>query len=95
MIRLKYFFLAIVILFFTISCKRDYRSIETKPIAEDTFTEKYSKIGHVSFYIENSGSMFGYLDGKFTNVVNNLAQFGNLVFDEIPYNYYLINGKKK
>ncbi|MCZ4319183.1 hypothetical protein O4H26_09285 [Aequorivita viscosa] len=97
MIRLVYSFLSLAILFITISCKHDNRFSEIPTQVEDSITEKYSKISHVTFYIENSGSMFGYVKGstEFVEVVNKLAQYPNLVEDDIPYSYHMMSGKAK
>ena len=71
----------------------------TEPVESDTTkipSTKYSKISHVTFYIENSGSMFGYVNGttEFVNAVNDLAQYSNLIQAETPFSYFLISGKK-
>lgn len=57
---------------------------------------KHPKISHVTFYIENSGSMFGYVNGttEFVEVVNKLAQYPNLINIDTHFSYNLISGKK-
>ncbi len=57
---------------------------------------QYAKIRHVTFYIENSGSMFGYVNKptEFVEVVNKLAQYPNLINTETSFIYNLISGKK-
>ncbi|OUR90933.1 hypothetical protein A9Q87_13445 [Flavobacteriales bacterium 34_180_T64] len=100
MIRLKYFFLSLAILIITTSCKRDYRSTESSLPGEDIpreviSSEKFNKISHVTFYLENSGSMFGYVNGatEFVNVVNDIAQYPNLVNSQTHFTYNMISGK--
>lgn len=79
----------------TISCLSDRKTTRTEPLVENDTIEN-SKINHVTMYLENSGSMFGYVNGdtEFVNVVNDLAQFPNLVVDNTDYSYVLISGKK-
>jgi hypothetical protein len=86
------FFMLFIILS---SCKREVDKT-TELVTTEIPSTKYSKISHVTFYIENSGSMFGYVNGttEFVNAVNDLAQFPNLVQTETPFSYFLISGKK-
>lgn len=52
-------------------------------------------IKHVSFFIENSGSMNGYVNGatEFVNVVNDLAQFPSIINESnSQFSYYFISG---
>ncbi len=90
--------LLFIILFST--CKSDNGSRGTDDSAEidstKTSSTNYSRISHVSFYIENSGSMFGYVEEptEFVYAVNNLAQYPNLVKAGTPFSYFLISGKK-
>jgi hypothetical protein len=70
MIRLKYFFLSLAILFVAISCKRDARSTKStassnniSTVVSNTDTIKITN--RVNFYFENSGSMNGYLEGEY------------------------------
>jgi hypothetical protein len=95
MIRLKYFVLPLAIISISLSCKDNSRYDVPQKSNEDIPVEKYSKISHVTFYIENSGSMFGYVEGatEFVEVVNKLAQYPNLIEDNIPYSYHMISGK--
>ncbi len=81
------------------SCKRDYdkpSNTDEKTIPTDTPSKKYTQINHVTFYIENSGSMFGYVKEptEYVEVVNKLAQYPNLVKTETHFLYNLISGKK-
>ncbi len=97
--KINYTFYVVIITFvFFQSCQ----SRNDKPPKKNQETSKevnisknYTKISHITFYIENSGSMFGYVNGttEFVNAVNDLAQFSNLVKDEVPFSYNLISGK--
>ncbi len=90
--------LLFVILFYT--CKSDNDSRGTDDSVEIDSTKisstNYSRISHVTFYIENSGSMFGYVNGptEFVEVVNKLAQYPNLIITHTHFLYNLISGKK-
>ncbi len=95
--------LGIFILFITfLTCKResDPKGIDDSVAQDSTKISStiYSRISHVTFYIENSGSMFGYVDNgttEFVNAVNDLAQYSNLVQAGTPFSYFLISGKKE
>lgn len=81
-----------------ISCKGRNENSNIDPIEDENIIEapKYDNIRHVSMYLENSGSMFGYVNGatSFVNAVNDLAQYPNLVKDGVNFTYYLISGEK-
>jgi len=90
---------SILLLLTTFSCWPDRlpkppESVE--PVTTKIPTTTYSKISHVTFYIENSGSMFGYVNGptEFVEVVNRLAQYPNLIRTETHFSYNLISGKR-
>jgi hypothetical protein len=89
--------LLFVILFYT--CKSDNDSRGTDDSVEIDSTKisstNYSRISHVTFYIENSGSMFGYVNGptEFVEVVNKLAQYPNLILTGTGFSYNMISGK--
>jgi hypothetical protein len=63
-------------------------------INTSTKEKKENKISHVSFFIENSGSMFGYVNGSssFVNAVNDMAQFSSLVKAGTEFSYFLVSG---
>ncbi len=94
MIKIKYGILPLVIILIAISCKRDNRSTETPLDVEDP-PATFSKISHVTFYIENSGSMEGYVNGatEFVEVVNKLAQYPGLIPDDVSFSYNMVSGK--
>jgi hypothetical protein len=89
---LKYLLVTLAILLIATSCKPDNRSIAQKPAVNAISP----KISHVTMYLENSGSMLGYVNGntEFVNAINDLAQFPNLIVDNTDYSYALISGKK-
>lgn len=70
------------------------QGLKDKPIVNSNSEEQESKI-HVNMYIENSGSMLGYVNGatEFVNVVNDLAQYPSLILNNATFNYYLTSGK--
>jgi hypothetical protein len=95
MIRLKYFFLSLAILFVAISCKRDARSTKSKASNKDTSMVVLNKripqnFNGINFYFENSGSMNGYLDGK-----NFKQTMHRIIKDKNPdFSPYFVNTKE-
>lgn len=91
----KFLLFLIIILGIFYSCKNDNGRGQTEPIETNFSPTTASKISHVTFYIENSGSMYGYVNGatEFVEVVNKLAQYPDLVLDDIAFSYNLISGK--
>jgi len=79
---------------------RNERVSNTKPNnKKDNYTTKIEdkKIGRVTFFLENSGSMFGYVDGtsgitEFVDVVSELAEKPDFVNDKTLRDFYFING---
>ncbi|MEB2787322.1 hypothetical protein [Algoriphagus persicinus] len=64
----------------------------TPPQGEDP---KPLSLDSINIFIENSASIFGYTttNSEYINVVNDLAQFGNIVSQtEAKFNYRLISG---
>lgn len=55
---------------------------------------KSRKIGKAIFYLENSGSMFGYVNGKteYVNVVSELAEKPRFAEEKTPTEFYFVNG---
>lgn len=102
--RLLYFFI-ISLIVFTISCEsRDDRlkNSETEgtientetPGKEATKTPKERKIGKAVFYLENSESMFGYVNGytEYVSVVSGLAYKNRFSDENTERQFYFING---
>ncbi len=95
MIKIKYTILTLTLIFTVIGCKPGTPGPVTDDELDDELPLTTSSISHVTFYIENSGSMDGYVNGatEFVEVVNKLAQYPNLVLDDVPFSYNLISGK--
>lgn len=67
---------------------------------KEPITEELPKISldSVNIFIENSASIFGYTttNSEYINVVNDLAQFANIVSQtEATFSYFLISGKEE
>ncbi|MGW8123620.1 hypothetical protein ACV07N_13260 [Roseivirga echinicomitans] len=93
-IRLRYFFvLALITL--TVSCSSNRRATNETPKVEAQTESDSPKLNVVNLYIENSASIYGYTstNSAYINVVNDLAQFSNIINDtESKFNYFLISG---
>lgn len=105
--RLHYY-LIFSLLIFIASCKnRNVRlnSSETKEQTENQtgsvkkapIVPKERKIGKAVFYLENSGSMFGYVSGftQYVDVVSELAEKSEFADQKTPREFYFINGGDK
>lgn len=92
----------LLILLFLTSCKADNKEkpisadeAESKTVVseENTPIEKQVDIDTANIYLENSGSMYGYVSGggNFSSVVSTIAADCDLNFSKVNYN--LVNGK--
>jgi len=57
---------------------------------------KNEKIGKVTFYLENSESMFGYINGitDYVDVVSELSEKPEFVIEKTTRDFYFVNGVK-
>ena len=84
-------FWCLLSLFFIISCNVDKgESISTPPKDLDN-----PKLKKVVFYLENSKSMFGYVNGDndYIKVISELSSKSDFISDGVAKEYVLINGK--
>jgi hypothetical protein len=72
-----------------VSCGREREQSAAKPPVS------IPKISKVVFFLENSESMFGYVNGhsQYVDVVAELSQMPRFVSEGIPTEYYLVNGR--
>lgn len=87
-------FIAVTTLFLTTQCGGG-RDDEKKSYDEREEVANQISLDSINIYIENSASIYGYTttNSEYINVVNDLAQFGNIVSQtEAKFNYYLISG---
>lgn len=79
---------------FTFSCgnRRD-RNSQTKE-KSTPIVKKENKIGKVVFYLENSESMFGYVNGftEYVDVVSELSEKPEFAAEKTKREFYFING---
>ena len=94
--------IAFILQIYVVSCDDDPPSEDTGnggiELPDDSNSNgKLKIIQKVTIYIENSGSMSGYVNGptNFVNVVNEFAQWRNLVGTDTKYSFYFISGEKK
>lgn len=86
------------IIFVFNSCTRPYERDSDSDQTESSDTSKLikheSKINHVTFYIENSESMFGYVNGftEYVDVISELAEKPKFAEEKTPRDFYFING---
>jgi hypothetical protein len=98
--------LIFILLIFTISCKNRSERInssETTDKSENETTKAViikpkqadRKIGKAVFYLENSGSMFGYVNGftEYVDVVSELAEKPRFAEEKTRREFYFVNGK--
>ena len=103
--RLHYY-LIFSLLILTTSCKsRNERlnSSETKnqvenqttPIKKDSQVLKERKIAKAVFYLENSGSIIGYVNGSrhYVDVILELAEKPRFIEEKTKREFYFVNGK--
>lgn len=77
------------------TCSGRVSTKESNDILEE---EVPLNLSEVNIFIENSASTFGYTstNSSYINVVNDLAQFSNIVSQtEAEFNYYLISGSNQ
>lgn len=97
--------LIFILLVLSISCenrKERISSTETKNENEKTNKQvlvsgssfEDRKIGKAVFYLENSGSMFGYVNGftEYVDVVSGLAYHNKFSEQRTPRQFYFVNG---
>ncbi|MFW5982974.1 MAG: hypothetical protein ACOCQ4_00620 [bacterium] len=86
-------YLIFILFIFTISCKNN--SSETKvPLGPAPLDTTERKIGKAIFYLENSGSMFGYVNGftEYVDVVSELAEKPEFAEHQTPREFNFVNG---
>ena len=89
--KFLYSFLVFSILILATNCKSK-RDPEESQL---TTSSDIAILDSVNIYIENSASIYGYTttNSDYVNVVNDLAQFGNIVSQtKAKFNYFLISG---
>lgn len=66
----------------------------TAPVINDTKIPAERKIGKAVFYMENSGSMFGYVNGftEYVDVVSELAEKPRFAEEKTKREFYFVNG---
>lgn len=92
--KLLYSFLLFSILILATLCKSKRNPEESQL----TTPSDIAILDSVNIYIENSASIYGYTttNSDYVNVVNDLAQFGNIVSQtKAKFNYFLISGAKE
>lgn len=91
LLKISYLFLLVSSLFvYSCSCGSDGTPQVKPEIAPEAIY-----LDSVNVYIENSASIYGYTttSSYYINVVNDLAQFSNIVSQtDATFNYYLISG---
>ncbi|NPA44093.1 MAG: hypothetical protein GXO49_01015 [Chlorobi bacterium] len=108
--NVSYIVISLIISFVLFSCEgRNRRNSEdndkntqsstdkdTLAIDSDTIQNKLNNKTKVYFYIENSASIFGYINGftDYIDVVNELAAMPKFEENNIEREYYFINGRK-
>ena len=111
MINLKVINLLIITCFLLSSCKNDRRYSDTELLGEETDSliiekpnskpkEKENnskKIAKAVFYLENSASMFGYVNGfnEYVDVVSDLSEKPQFVTDKTEREFWFVNGGKQ
>ena len=102
--RLHYF-LIFSLLIFIASCKNRNERLNSSEMKERTENQKTAvgktpkipkerKIGKAVFYLENSESMFGYVNGytEYVNVVSGLAYKNRFSEENTERQFYFVNG---
>jgi len=97
--------LIFILLIFTISCKNRSERINSSETADKNENEiakavvakpkqEVRKIGKAVFYLENSGSMFGYVNGftEYVDVISELAEKPRFAEEKTKREFYFING---
>ncbi|MBN1968186.1 MAG: hypothetical protein JW870_02350 [Candidatus Delongbacteria bacterium] len=97
--------LIFILLIFTISCKNRNERINSSEITDKNENETTKavitkpkqvdrKIGKAVFYLENSGSMFGYVNGftEYVDVISELAEKPRFAEENTKREFYFING---
>jgi hypothetical protein len=92
------FFVQVLLLNSCSSCKsRNERSSASQPIKASVHISPKSlnKIRKVIFYLENSESMFGYVNGftEYVDVVSELSEKPEFAEEKTFRDFYMINGK--
>lgn len=84
-------FSIILIAFFVMLGCGDCKPKKVNKVAK---TEAPKKLKKVTFYLENSGSMFGYVNGstEYVEVVSELSQKLDWTKDNINTDFYFVNG---
>ena len=97
--------LILILLIFTISCKNRNERINSSETTDKSKHETTKavvtkskqadrKIGKAVFYLENSGSMFGYVNGftEYVDVVSELAEKPRFAEEKTSREFYFVNG---
>ena len=96
-VRVSYIVISLFVLVLVgiISCTNSDKGIGSQTNkATLTNNQKEAKIAKACYYIENSGSMFGYVNGytEYVEVVNELATHPRLVLDNTEKQFFFVNG---
>ena len=91
---ISFIILSIICLFLFSSCGNRRNSDKRPKIYPPIAEHKEGKISKVIFYLENSESMFGYVNGatEYINVIAELSNKADFVTQDISREFYLING---
>ena len=88
--------LIFILLTLTISCKNQNKRIGSPKPDNNEPKQEDRKIGKAVFYLENSGSMFGYVNGstEYVDVVSELAEKPRFAEEKTSREFYFVNGGK-
>jgi hypothetical protein len=89
-------FLSLLFIILIAGCQGGGRRTGQQDDAADSKDVRPETISKVTFYIENSESMFGYVDSntEFVTVLTELAQKSDLVRSNTAYDFNFINGRQ-
>ena len=89
-------FLSVLFIFLIAGCQGGGRRTGPQDESADSLDVRPETISKVTFYIENSESMFGYVNSntEFVTVLTELAQKSDLVRSNTAYDFNFINGRE-
>lgn len=94
--KIKISFIILSLFIILTSCVKREDRIHNQEEADSisVLTEAENKIGKVVFYIENSESMFGYVNGftEYVDVVSELSEKPEFAAEKTEREFYFING---
>ncbi|MBZ9787604.1 hypothetical protein LB456_09065 [Psychroflexus sp. CAK57W] len=102
----KVFNIVIIICFFSLSCKTDRKYADDELIGDVTDSLKVDvhenanqndKIAKAVFFIENSASMFGYVNGftEYVDVISDLSEKQRFALENTDREFFFVNGGKE